>query len=430
MRYNGRAKRAGGAKARASRPLYFEGSVPGMTDRAAMKRRVRGLLRRKWQEPLLAWILSGLSFFLCCGVAAVFWNTLSAGLRGLAAPYLETLSLPVDLLTRLLVLYTQKAEVSGLVPALPGLAAMLGAHLFVGLPMAVTRSSYFNRTLRGKHPKISSVFSCFSSEYPRDLGGMLYAALYKFLWALMAFAMPLALYKGGELLIVHFAERLGLYQVYVLAGLMVFCAVWLIGFSIVLINRMIAYCLTPVCIAAQPRLPARRGVRLSRKLMRGHKWELIGLFLSFTPYFLPAIAAGAMQILLSLPGLAGEGLGWLRATLWALMGVFALAALLYVAPYWLGCFHAFYIERKREALEEGEVTTLDFIEGPQRGQPEAPAAPAEKKDAPPAPARSQEGAFEDTATLVGAMPPMREKRAGRGGKPPLPANEEGGEGAP
>ncbi len=345
-----------------------------MSERAVMKRRVRGLLHRKWLGPLAAIALAALPMAAFAVLAFFLTRSIDGDSPSLFAQIGEVFTRELDLQGIVVTLiYEFKPDFTRLISIAPILAMVAGAGLFIGLPIAVSFSGYFNGFLRGRQPKPWTVFSCFSGSYPRALFGMLYLLLWLILWVLMAAAMPVLLYMGGVALIEAFAEQLGLYQFYGLVALIILCILWFVVFAFVFINRLLAYSLTPVCVAAQPRLPAHRAVRLSRKLMRGNKWNMVGLILSCLAYFLPAIVCVAFlalfPTLVSTLGIMPMVQYYIRLCLLVVVGLNALL-LFYVAPYIVACFHAFYIERKREALMDAEVTSDDFTAGPKREKPE------------------------------------------------------------
>lgn len=68
------------------------------------------------------------------------------------------------------------------------------------------------------------------------------------------------------------------------AWVMLFQSILLILWSVTIIGAFIklySYALVPYIVAENPAVPARRAITLSRKMMRGHKWELFILELSF-----------------------------------------------------------------------------------------------------------------------------------------------------
>ncbi len=341
-----------------------------MSERAAMKRRVRGLLHRKWLGPLAAIVLAALPMAAFAILAFFLTRSFDGEAPSLFAQAIAFFDNDLGFLATMIILpETFKPDFTHILAITPVLSMVVGAALFIGFPITVSFSGYYNGFLRGRQPKPWSVFSCFSGSYPRALTGMLYLSLWVFLWLMMAVVGPVLLYLAGKAILTILAEQLSMSQLYPYAVLFILCILWFVVFSVVFINRLLAYCLTPVCIAAQPRLPAHRAVRLSRKLMRGNKWNLIGLILSCLIYLLPAVVFVILLVLL--PQVAGALIlssivqYYIRIGLYALIGLNALLVF-YVAPYTAACFHAFYIERKREALMDAEVTSDDFTAGPKR----------------------------------------------------------------
>ena len=348
-----------------------------MSERSAMKRRVRGVLRRSWFEPLAATALA----LVPCAVAGLLfallvWPKISGsqvidlpamGLMGGSA--MDTLVMIAAALGGGLIVNTKALLSAGLACLAP-----LAVFLFAALPMQVSLSGYFIALLRGKKPSPLDVFSCFGERYPHYLGGMLLRAAWMTLWGMAAYVFPCALYFVAQPLVLRIAQALNLINSwYVWMGLLGLCVVWMIVFTFVLINRALAYGFTAVCLAAHPRLPASRAPRLSRRIMRGCKWRVIGLDLSFLTWFLPAIAS---VLALSVLYFVRPALGGLRLFL---LGVAAANQLLwvYVGPYRGACRRAFYIERKREALMDEDVNPDDGGGKIKPEKAEKRAAPAE-----------------------------------------------------
>lgn len=335
-----------------------------------MKRRVRGLLHRKWHTPLLALVLAGLPMLLTTGLALLLFNPLPSWLESLRTLFTGLIDSPQNFVLNIMAqLASPTMDLTGFISTLPGLAIWFGVYFFVGMPVSVSLSGYFLNFLRGKKTSVLEVFGCFSGRYPRALGGMMYMFFWVVIWAFAAFFVPVPLCSLGLRVIGYFAESLGMYQIPVSVGLLIVCVVWFVVFTVLFINRMFAYSLTATCIAAQPRLSAYRAVRLSRKLMRGYKMQLIKLYLSFLLCYLPSLIALAVLLLLpvispmlSLTGILQQSV---RLFLYIIIGVNQLV-LVYVAPYAAACFRAFYIERKREALMDEEVTPDDFATKPRK----------------------------------------------------------------
>ena len=328
--------------------------VTDMSERAAMKRRVRGVLRHKWPEALAA---SVLALAPCAAAAALFallvWPRVSGGqavdlpsLGSMGGGVLDSLLMAAAMLGGGLSVNWRALGGAALWALIP-----LAVWALAALPMRVSVSGYYLALLRGKKTSALDVFSCFTERWPRYVGGMLLNALGLLLWAAMAVAAPVALYILAQPLLPKIQQALNLINSwYVWTGTLALCVAWFVVFTLVFINRAVAYGFTPICLAAHPRLPAKRAPRLSRKVARGCKWRVIGLYLSFIPWLLPSIACAAGAVLT-----AG---GTRRALLIAAAA--CLLVFIWVGPYLAACRRAFYIERKREALMDEDVIPDDF----------------------------------------------------------------------
>lgn len=326
-----------------------------------MKRRVRGLLKKNWLPPLGAVLLVLIPLAIALALVLLLLRPAAQPAAGQLPALTFSLSDLKGSVLQLLFLLTDPspllARLAGWIPAA---LLLLGIHVFIVMPMLVAMAGYFLRLLRGKHPKVGEMFSIFSGQYPRILGAMAYRLLWQVLWFCLAFVLPTAAILASvpivSMLGIELSTQITIFTIVIVASLL-----WYVAFFFVFLNRLLAYSLTPMCLAAQPRLPAHRAVRLSRKLMRGSKVQLILLALSFLVYFIPAILALLALLLLPAIGLAlGSGV---RIILWVIVGLNQLAWA-YVAPYMAASLHAFYIERKREALMDEEVSPDDFGANP------------------------------------------------------------------
>lgn len=336
-----------------------------MSDRADMKHRVRGLLRRNWLEPLCALALAVLPVVVVSALVIGLLRPNGGDVSGGMDQIVWTFDDPMTILVQLLALFSDPMLlITPLLGWMPLGIILLCIHVFFSLPLSVSVAGYFRTFLRHKEPKPrpTDVYASFSGRYPRALGGMAYMLLWQCLWLVVSFVVPTALIFGIVPLVSVLGIELSL-QIYIFIGAVILGLLWYVIFFFVFLNRMLAYSLTPVCLAAQPLLPARRAVRLSRKLMRGCKWQLIGLLCSFLLYFIPALVALAAILLI---GLFGGQLGMtailqqsVRTFLWVVVGVNQLAWA-YVGPYMAASVCAFYLERKHEALMDEEVTPDDF----------------------------------------------------------------------
>lgn len=101
---------------------------------------------------------------------------------------------------------------------------------------------------------------------------------------------------------------------------------WSLLFVIPGIIKAISYALTPYILADCKNVRATDALKLSMRMMEGHKWEYFVLGLSF--------------------------IGWMLLTSLTC----GLLYVFYVGPYMNNTFAGYYAERKAAALAEGTVT--------------------------------------------------------------------------
>ena len=156
--------------------------------------------------------------------------------------------------------------------------------LLLGGPIAVGLNYFFVKNVRGERDELSvtTPFTEAFRNFPRKLGGSLWMGLFVFLWALLL----------------------------VIPGII----------------KGISYSMTQYLLADCPNVKARDALKLSMRMMNGHKWEYFVMGLSF--------------------------LGWnlLSALTLGILSVF------YVDPYMRSSFAEYYLELRDEALRTGAIT--------------------------------------------------------------------------
>lgn len=131
---------------------------------------------------------------------------------------------------------------------------VIGAVL-VAMPLTLGLLCYFLMVFQGAQPDFSVVFTTgFSIHYGRKIGGYLWMGLWIFLWSLLFF-IP------------------GIIKAY-------------------------SYAMTPYLLAAYPDIQAKDALKLSMRIMQGHKMELFILQLSFIGWaILSSFTCGLLYIL-------------------------------------------------------------------------------------------------------------------------------------
>lgn len=156
--------------------------------------------------------------------------------------------------------------------------------LLLGGPITVGMNYFFVKNVRGERDELSvtTPFTEAFQNYPRKLGGSLWMGLFVFLWGLL----------------------------FIIPGLI----------------KAISYSMTQYILADCPNVKATDALKLSMRMMKGHKWEYFVLGLSF--------------------------IGWGLLSLLTL----GLLGALYTGPYMRSSIAQYYLEVRNEALRTGAVT--------------------------------------------------------------------------
>ena len=172
-----------------------------------------------------------------------------------------------------------------------GCSGSLLSLLLTG-PLTIGLNFFFIKNVIGATDEINvtTPFKEAFTNYPRKLGGSLWMALFIFLWSLL--------------------------------------------FLIPGIIKALSYGMTPYLLADCPNIKARDALKLSMRMMKGHKGEYFVLYLSFI------------------------GWGILTAITVGILGIF------YTGPYMQNTFAAYYLEVREEALRTGAVT-MEQLSGAQ-----------------------------------------------------------------
>ena len=159
----------------------------------------------------------------------------------------------------------------------------LGVAAFVLVPSLVIGLNFFSVAMyRGDATSLEDIFREGFDNFGRKLGGYLWMELFIYLWSLL----------------------------FVIPGII----------------KAISYALTPYILADCKNVKATDALKLSMRMMEGHKWEYFVLGLSF--------------------------IGWMLLTSLTC----GLLYVFYVGPYMNNTFAGYYAERKAAALAEGTVT--------------------------------------------------------------------------
>ncbi len=185
---------------------------------------------------------------------------------------------------------SQQSDISATV-AIRSSAGSILSLLLVG-PLTIGLNYFFIMNTLGRTDRISATtpFPVAFQNYGRKLGGYLWMELFTFLWTLL----------------------------FIIPGII----------------KSFSYAMTPYILADCPNVKAKDALKLSMRIMQGHKWELFVFYLSF--------------------------LGWIVLSCLTL----GILELFYVGPYLQSSAATYYLEVREEALRSG-VITMAQLEGTQ-----------------------------------------------------------------
>ena len=165
--------------------------------------------------------------------------------------------------------------------------------LILGGPILIGLNFVMVNLFMGAPCGVDSMFSKAFEDFGRKLGGYLWMQLFLFLWALIP-----------------------------VAGI------------VICIVKSLAYSMTTYILSDCPNVKAQDALKLSMRMMQGHKGELFVLYLSF--------------------------LGW-----WLLNALtLGILAIFWTGPYCQLTMAGWYLELREECLRRGVITTDELDGGP------------------------------------------------------------------
>lgn len=169
------------------------------------------------------------------------------------------------------------------IQAVPYVTTIISIFLLLNISLGV--SNAYLKIWRGENTDVGDMFSIGFENYGRYLGGMFLVRLYTILWTLL----------------------------FIIPGII----------------KSFSYALTPYILREMPDLSVDQAIKLSSRMMDGHKMELFVLNLSF--------------------------IGW------ALLGTltFGILTVVYVSPYMSITVAGFYDEIKKDAIARGIISPIE-----------------------------------------------------------------------
>ena len=164
------------------------------------------------------------------------------------------------------------------------LAFSLAFTLFLGTPMRIGHLRFRLSLIDGERAELGEVFSGFDKSYLPAIGLRILRGIYLFLWGLPSSLM--AIIGVGALTVGLFTTVLSpvlewelvdstLYLVGALA------LIFAVAFSFLRVVAVYRYAMSDYILAENPQIPVSEALRESARMMKGNKWRLFCLELSF-----------------------------------------------------------------------------------------------------------------------------------------------------
>ncbi len=172
------------------------------------------------------------------------------------------------------------------------LLAVITAWLLLGSPLSLGKARWFFSLAAGWYPSVERMFYAFTKEtYPRCVGLSVRLFLHRLKWYLLL-SLPGLLISGADMALDETP----------LAGLVYSSGVFVTGIGLAvgwMINQR--YYLVRYLCALFPNCTAGELIRLSVQAMKGHKFELLSLRMSFTGWFLLTVPTVGLSLMYTLP---------------------------------------------------------------------------------------------------------------------------------
>lgn len=226
---------------------------------------------------------------------------------------------------------------------------------------------YYQNVWRGQDNGFQDVLSGF-----KDMGVSIRAYFWQALWlglwsmlfgAVMGFLFGITGYGYSSLMTndFYYGQMMSTSAAYSGALLVVLWIVY-IAWIIILINRTLAYSQMYFSLTEHPELGAKRGLNISKQMMKGHKGEFFTLSLSFIPWVLLMMAPLYVGTIIgAIITASTHAAGWVIA-LMILGCIGSLLIAMYVGPYMNITMAGYYDWVKKINLEQNVLTLQDFNE--------------------------------------------------------------------
>ncbi|MCL2378719.1 MAG: DUF975 family protein [Defluviitaleaceae bacterium] len=201
-----------------------------------------------------------------------------------------------------------------------GPVLVLASVFIVDYPIMVNASRIYIKLFNREQASAGELFTNFSVNYWRKVGGMAWMFLFLFLWMLPVLFLVFVLAES----------EVSLNIIRVSAFLL----------SVPVVIKFISYSMTAFILADCPEVPARQAIRLSIRITSGHKLDLFLMTLSFIGWIALCILPVALGFIFE------TDLGMIAAT---------VLIIVFLYPYMAIAQAGLYMELRDKAVASGSI---------------------------------------------------------------------------
>ncbi|MEN8904997.1 MAG: DUF975 family protein [Clostridiales bacterium] len=212
------------------------------------------------------------------------------------------------------------------------LLVFMAYRVFLGYPLEVGGRNFFKNMSLSGHSKLSDMGYCFKNgNYFPVVKSMFVKGLFLCLWSLLIIipyiiAFVIIIFAGGDILNSTYYSPIMIVMFTIL--FILFVMVFLIPYYI----KIVSYSMVPYILSDNPKIGPLNAMKLSSKMVSGHKLKIVGLWFSL--------------------------LGWI------ILGVMTCIGLLFIQGYFAAIMGELYKVLRKNAIDEGicSAETLNLNE--------------------------------------------------------------------
>lgn len=133
----------------------------------------------------------------------------------------------------------------------------------------------------------------------------------------------------------------------------VFIFLWTLLLIIPGIIKAFAYLMVPYILTDNAKIGAKRAIKLSREMMKGHKWRTFVLGLSFINWFIPGIILAIIGVIISI---ASAEMALIAIPLFVVAAIITGITAFFLAPYINSTYAQLYLILRDKAIEKNLIT--------------------------------------------------------------------------